>query len=66
MICNGINETEADMQAGSVIGGCDETANEYHGLIERSEVDCPELHGHVITMDGTIVVPVLRPAGLAC
>ena len=31
------------------------------GLLQMMQEDRPELHGHAVTMDGTIVVPELRP-----
>ena len=33
----------------------------YFGLIEQTHRNPPELHGHVVTLEGKIVVPELRP-----
>jgi hypothetical protein len=43
---------------GSTIG---EHHDEYFGLIDKRRANMPELHGHVVAMDGTVVVPELRP-----
>ena len=40
----------------------EEVYDEYFGLIENMQSSRPELHGHVVTMDGRIVVPELRPS----
>ena len=39
----------------------EEVYNDYFGLIEEMNSRQPELHGHVIGMDGNIRVPELRP-----
>ena len=51
------------MQGHTVVRPHDGSADFHLGLIEPSPVDRPELHGHIVTMDGRIVVPVLRPTG---
>lgn len=33
----------------------------FFGLIEKGAGECPELHGHAITMEGNVVPPELRP-----
>ena len=33
----------------------------YRGLIDPSDPGTPELAGHVVTMDGQLVIPQLRP-----
>jgi hypothetical protein len=40
----------------------EELYDEYFGLIEKVHASRTELHGHVVTMDGRIVVPELRPS----
>jgi hypothetical protein len=42
-----------------------ELYDEYFGLIEKRRATMPELHGYVVTMDGTVVAPELRPRSFA-
>lgn len=38
-----------------------EVYNDYFGLLHQARETPAELHGHVVTMDGTVIVPELRP-----
>lgn len=40
----------------------EEIYEDYFGLIHEMQENRPELHGHVVTMDGNVVVPELRPS----
>ncbi len=42
-----------------------ELYDEYFGLIDRQRATLPALHGYVVTMDGTVVAPELRPTASA-
>jgi hypothetical protein len=44
----------------------EELYDEYFGLIEAGRANQPELHGHVVTMDGSVVIPELRPSVTGC
>ncbi len=47
---------------GSTIGG---HYDEYFGLIAKWRANMPELYGYIVTMDGSVVVPELRPTASA-
>jgi hypothetical protein len=40
----------------------EEVHDDYSVFLQKMREDRPELHGHVVTMDGTILVPELRPS----
>lgn len=39
-----------------------EGRDDYFGLLQTMQGYRPELHGHVVTMDGAVIVPELRPS----
>jgi hypothetical protein len=39
-----------------------EGRDDYFGLLQTMQGYRPELHGHVVTMDGTVIFPELRPS----
>jgi len=39
----------------------DEVYTQWFGLIAKEGSARPELHGHVVTMEGSVVVPELKP-----
>lgn len=40
----------------------EEVYDEYFGLLHKARESRAEIHGHVVTMDGEVVVPELRPS----
>jgi len=40
----------------------EEVYDEYFGLLHKLQENRPELHGHVVTMDGRIIIRELRPS----
>lgn len=40
----------------------EEVYDEYFGLLHKAREPRPEMHGHVVTMSGEIIVPELRPS----